>query len=623
MSDIPTYAQKTAIEYLNGPMQVLAGPGSGKTFIIIRRLLYMIEEMKISPDKILVITFTNIAAQEMRERFEKHCEDKLYPVPFGTFHSVFYHILRQHPAYQACVLMKHSEKKYLISQIINELQDDFEASEDWKEDFLKRVSQRKNRLGTETDSEDLFFVELYNQYVRRCSAEHKIDFDDMLILCNRILEQDEELLKEWQLCYPYIMIDEFQDINEIQFHIVKMLTRESKNLFVVGDDDQSIYSFRGSFPDIMLHFHDYFPDAKQIVLEKNYRSCEELVRHSKCLIRHNVRRFDKDYHSAQLVNDATQENFEGSTNQSVMSRQFPSMKEELDELIKQISDEKEKNSMVQIAVLYRTTKHLSRLSEAFNEKQIPFLCKDRFQSIYSTNTSADLIAYLKFGIEKGTRADFIKIMNKPKRYLSRKAVLKATMNEKILFNELFDFYCTKPYMKSILTRLKYDLERIAGLDSYGALNYILKIIGYETYLAELNSEESSSSYEEACSVIEHFREISKQHTSIEEFLEYIEVKTLELSSHNHQNFQLRDRAPIFLSTLHGVKGMEFDVVFLINVNEGEMPHKKAVKGAQTEEERRLFYVGITRARGQLYLFYVEKLYGKKVLCSRFIEEMLI
>ncbi|NLG03432.1 MAG: ATP-dependent helicase [Clostridia bacterium] len=604
-----------AIEHLDGPMQVLAGPGSGKTFVIIERLMYLIKERQIPPEHILVITFTNAAAQEMKTRFEKRCSHQFYPVFFGTFHSVFYHILKQHPIYNSCTLMKYSEKIYMVEMIaeamMKENSYDFTISGEWKHEFLKLVSLKKNMVCSE-QMNDPFFISLYKNYTEQCLANHKIDFDDMLNLCYEILKENQALLLECKERFRYILIDEFQDINDIQFHIIRMLTKNHENVFVVGDDDQSIYSFRGSMPDIMLNFAVYYPQAKQIILEENYRSAANIVSHAKCLISHNTIRYQKEYHAVKQLTG------------KIVVKHTSTIQKEAKELMHEIISQKLNHPQAKIAVIYRTTRHTPSLLKELYEHHIEFICKDHIQSIYQTDTASDLITYFKLCSCHKKRVDLIKIMNKPKRYLSRKSMSK----EEVSFEEILLYYHHKPYMMPIIKKLKYDLDRMSELDSYGALKYLLKCIGYEKYLKEslANAGKSKDQIEETWSIVEHFKELAGTYQRIDELLNYIEAcQRMEEGVSKYKNrTETSDEhdPPILLSTLHGIKGMEFDIVYIIHVNQGEIPHKKAKTCMELEEERRLFYVGITRAKEELHLFYVDELFGKPALPSNFLKELL-
>ena len=295
-------SQLQAIRHKDGPMLVLAGPGSGKTTVITHRIQYLVEEYRVEPGSILVITFTKAAAQEMKQRFQTLVEGRRFPVSFGTFHAVFFSILKYAYHYDASNIIREEQRIQIIRELMERYHVDVEDEADFVSGILSEISAVKgemidlNHYYSKNCSEELF-KKLYQGYMEILLRQRLLDFDDMLVMCYELFTQRKDILAAWQQKYRYILVDEFQDINRVQYEIVRMLAAPENNLFIVGDDDQSIYRFRGAKPEIMLGFTKDYPQAKQTLLGINYRSTAQIVEAAGRLIRHNKTRYAKKIHA--------------------------------------------------------------------------------------------------------------------------------------------------------------------------------------------------------------------------------------------------------------------------------------------------------------------------------------
>lgn len=340
-------AQKEAVMHKDGPMMVLAGPGSGKTLVITKRIQYLISHYQIPPQRILVITFTRAAANEMKERFWRLAGETL-PVSFGTFHSVFFTILKYAYHYSADNILPEHKKYDFIREIITDHELEIDDEADFMRQIIQEISLVKGQMIPLAYYHsgccgDEVFKEIYRAYEEKLHENRWIDFDDILVYTYELLKEREDIRKAWQQKFPYILIDEFQDINKIQYEIVKMLAGETKNLFIVGDDDQSIYKFRGARPELMLNFPKDFENTRQVILNRNYRCGEEIVQVAEDIISYNTKRFEK---KMQAREDAAS---------MVEVRTFKDHYEENKHIIYTIKEEMAKKTpLSQIAILYRT-----------------------------------------------------------------------------------------------------------------------------------------------------------------------------------------------------------------------------------------------------------------------------
>ncbi|MBU5480860.1 ATP-dependent helicase [Blautia sp. MSJ-19] len=601
-------SQQRAIAHLSGPMMVLAGPGSGKTSVIVERTAYMTEEGGISPSNILVVTFSRAAAKEMKERFLSFTEQSYTPVTFGTFHGVFYGILKQAYGFTAANILSEEEKTGILQELALNFGGELAEEGDFSEEIAKEISVVKgNRISLEhyysSCCPDEVFRQIYQGYREACRNRRKLDFDDMLLYCYELFEQRKDILAAWQNKFQYILVDEFQDINQLQYEIVRMLAKPQDNLFIVGDDDQSIYHFRGARPEIMLNFNRDYPEAETVTLNVNYRCSGRILSSAMQVIGQNQNRFFKRLSTPNESGEA------------VRIREFQNPREEYLTVVSELRDRLERGECLEdTAILLRTNQEAEGLVGALMERQVPFNMKEKLPNLFHHWICRNLLAYMRFAAGDRSRKNFLEFMNRPNRYIGRDAV---TISAEISFEQLKDFYKEKDWMCDRLTTLETHLRILKGLAPYAAINFIRKGMGYEEYLHEY-AEYRKIKPEELSEILDRLTESTRGMNSLEEWENYIQDYTERLDEQARKAEQ--EREGVLISTLHGVKGLEYDKVYILNVNEGSMPYRKAVLEPAIEEERRLFYVGMTRARKRLTLCYVRQQYEKKRDPSRFLKE---
>ena len=616
-------AQYRAITHGAGAMLVLAGPGSGKTFVVTQRIKYLIEQHHVKPEDILVITFTKAAAEEMQERFAKLSAGKCNPVYFGTFHSVFFQILRHTYRFTAQNIIRENDKYRLLSQIIRELPDEIlgqaqlDYSTETLQNLLSEISTVKNNGVTPQEVRSAtvpqaVFERIFQMYKQEMNRNKLIDFDDMVLLCRNLLAERPDTLKVWQQRFQYILVDEFQDICPLQYEVVRMLAKPQDNLFIVGDDDQSIYGFRGSKPEIMLNFTKEYPKAEQVLLDVNYRSRQGIVDTAARLIAHNKMRFDKAVRAQNRQNDGVKiYSFQSKSKQA----------ESIALLIKQyiaLPDTKYSD----IAILYRTNNHTIYTADRLMREGIPFTMKEKPKNIYESPVAKDLIAYMRYALYEANQEDFLRIMNKPVRYIKRSTVPRGAFK----MRELIDNNHATGYVVQNILEFYDELHFIKSLNPFSAVNFIRKGVGngtgYDAYLKKQAAEKGKDVSEEF-EELEELMRLSREFETIELWLEHIENYDAILYEIAQQEKRLKkmNTDAVSMVTMHASKGLEWDVVILPDVNEGVIPHKKAVTDAELEEERRMFYVAMTRAKQHLFIFYIQEKEAGNLLPSRFLDEL--
>ena len=602
-------SQVQAVIHKDGPCMVLAGPGSGKTLTITKRIEYLIGKHHVSPEEILVITFTKAASIEMKERFVRLCGQKAGPVTFGTFHGIYYGILKWAYRMNASNILSEEQKYQLLKQVIGRMEIDIDDEKDFLQGIAGEIGNIKNNQIPLAEYESLncseeVFREIFEQYEKERKRLKKIDFDDMLVLVYELFKKRPDILSMWQRKFRYILIDEFQDINQVQYDVIRMLAAPENNLFIVGDDDQSIYRFRGARPDIMLGFKKDYPDTKEILLDVNYRSTKAIVNGAARVIRHNVNRYPK-----QIITT----NEQGET---VHIQEVRHPIEESKYVVSQIQEAKKRGiPSSEIAVLFRTNVEARALAETFMEYNMPFRMKERMPNLYEHFIAQDLTTYLKMALGDRSRKSFLAIMNRPNRYIGRDSVEGTTIS----FESLRKFYCDKDWMLDRIDQLEGDFRILKNMAPYGAIQYIRKHIGYDEFLKEYAAFRKIN-MEDLKEVLREIEERAKAFRTIEEWFTHIEEYSEELKRQSQQ--KETDPEAITFMTMHGSKGLEFDLVFIIGANETITPYKKAETKEEVEEERRMFYVAMTRARKKLIISYTKERNGKSMAQSRFVGELL-
>ena len=635
--------QVNGIEHFEGPCQVLAGPGSGKTLTIVNRIHNLIYNRRINPEEILVITFTKSAALEMEQRFLKLVGSKSSSVTFGTFHGIFYGILRNTYRFNHSNIFTEREKYKLLEEIVSNLGIETFDDEDFIKDIIADISRIKNNkldlkdFVPKTISGDLF-RRIFNDYEELRRNAKKIDFDDMLVLCYELLISREQVLEEWQGRYKYILVDEFQDINKIQYDVLMLLAKPEKNLFVVGDDDQSIYGFRGASYKLLFQFQEDFPHCKQIVLNENYRSSKHIITKATKLIKQNRYRYPKEIITRN------------QKGQAVHIRETRNPSDESEYIVENIKRRMELGvALNDICILYRTHRETKSLVEKLMLHHIPFQTKDKIHNIYDNFIAKDIKAYFKIALGIGTRQDFLQIMNRPLRYLGRESLSgnSSFSSLRINFEEMRNFYCEKEWMLDKIDILQYDLKMLETMSPYAGIQYIKKKIGYDDFLVDYG-EKHHLKVEDLMEQLAEIEESSRNHLSINKWLDSITKHEEEIKKKEKNKGKTRDHGRdngrqgnvtcvgddrgdfqgkqsleggVQLMTMHGAKGLEFNTVFVMGVNEGTIPYIRNME-KNLEEERRLFYVAMTRAKEYLTITYTKEKNGSDRSPSRFIEELL-
>lgn len=601
-------AQTKAICHKNGPAMVLAGPGSGKTLVITRRVEYLIKKYGVRPEQILVITFTKAAAKEMRERFAKITKDDRFPVTFGTFHGIYYGILKWAYRMNASNIFSEEEKMMLLREVIAGMELEIEDEKEFLQGIASEIGQIKNnRLSLEeyesSNCSDQMFRQIYEEYERRRKLLKKIDFDDMLVLCYELFQKRPDILQMWQKKFQYILIDEFQDINQVQYDVIRMLALPENNLFIVGDDDQSIYRFRGARPEIMLGFSKDYPNAKSIILDVNYRSTKAVVSAARRVIERNKNRYQKEIITVNEQGD----------NVHIQEVRHPVEESHYvrEQIAKAVAAGTEPS---QIAVLYRTNTEPRALVETFMEYHIPFQMKEHLPNLYEHFIGRDFQSYMRMALGGRDRGDFLMIMNRPNRYIGRDSVDRG----EISFENLRKYYMEKDWMVDRIDQLEVDLKVISRMTPYAAIQYIRKSVGYDLFLNEYAIKRKMK-LEDLQELIREMEERAKEFKTIEEWFDHIEKYTEELRM--QAVTRTENRNAVSLMTFHAAKGLEYDTVFIIGANEDVTPYKKAELAEEMEEERRMFYVAMTRAKKHLTISYVREKNGKAMEQSRFLGEL--
>ena len=620
-------SQKKAIAHLDGPMMVLAGPGSGKTSVIVQRTAELVRK-GVPADRILVVTFTRAAAREMKERFLALCRGKeeshkmgtkavsltdkrvrsaSSAVTFGTFHGVFYGILKQTYALGPENILSEEEKMGILRELAMNADARWSGDRDFLEEISREISLVKGeRIALSNyysaSCADEVFREIYRGYSAMLRQKRKLDFDDILLSCQRLLLERREVLERWQRKFCYVLVDEFQDISRIQYDTIRLLAAPQDNLFIVGDDDQSIYHFRGADPKLMMDFQKDYPGCGRILLDTNYRCSANILDCGLRVISENRKRFPKKLATPK------------SAGEVVKTLEFENPGQEYRFLAQELRSFMEKGeSLSDKAVLFRTNQESEGLVRTLLEYQVPFVLQEQPPDLFRHWICEDLLAYMHLASGDFTRRAFLRIMNRPNRYFSREAAEAAGKDPE----KLLAFYRGKDWMEDRVQTLYTHLHILSTLPPFAAVNFIRKGMKYEEYLQEYARYRKMKA-EELLEVLDRLQESARETKRLEDWEQKMAEYQEELS--RHQGVKTETAEGVALSTLHRAKGLEFRKVYIVNVNEGNIPYRKAVLPEDLEEERRLFYVGITRASEDLYLLRVKKQYEKKMEPSRFLLE---
>ena len=610
--------QLKAVEHVDGPCMVLAGPGSGKTRVITYRIANMVVNKDIKPTSILAISFTKASSMEMKNRALALSNDfRMNKVTYGTFHSVFFRILRYFENYNIESILDEKTKRIGLKNILKGLNIENADDDETIGQVINEISYVKNELMDKRDfkSEVLTsdeFIKVYNYYEEYKEQINKIDFDDMLIKTYELLKNNKSALDRVRSAYRYILVDEFQDINKVQFEALKLIANPNNNIFVVGDEDQSIYGFRGSRPDFLLEFEEYFLNTNKVLLDINYRSKGEIIDIANRLIEKNENRYEKVIKCGQgngaNVNYISPEDSE----------------EEAVYIAKDIKDkiQEDYTEYTDFAVIYRTNIQSRALVDVFMDMRIPFIVKDSIVTIYDHWAAQDILSYLRIGVNPNSNKDWIRIINKPFRYIS-KDNLNLIKDEPDFINALINKCDLHPKQVKTINDLDIDISYVKGLNPKNAISYIRTTLDYDRYILDYCTNRKIK----INGLIEILNELESSATNfktIQEYLDHIERVKSEIVDNKNN----KETDGVIFTTMHSAKGLEFKNVYIIGANEGTIPHEKSYeiddeekKNDQIEEERRLMYVAITRAEENICISSPINKYGKRVSKSRFVEDI--
>lgn len=576
----PDIYQKEAINHCFGPCLVLAGPGCGKTTVITHHINFLVKHLNINPEQILVITFTKMAALEMQERYLKLIGTKKSLVNFGTCHSVFFHILKCLTPHISYEIISDKENLYLRNQLIQETYNLNKSDYDINNWFSEVNEEEKNNIN--------------KRLIHFKKANGKITYDDILYFTYDYLKNNETMQSFWRNKYQHILIDEFQDTNLIQYNIIRLLTNAEKNIFAVGDDDQSIYSFRGAEPKVVNMFIDDYNPVSIIKLKYNYRSCSVITEHAMHLISNN-----RDRVSKELVSY-------NKTAGQITCFDFINSTEMYEKITSVIQEEKIYRPPEDICILVRTNIQLKKVSRYLMSENIKYICHEKHNDILGHFIVDDLLAYMNLANVGYTRNDFYKTMNKPNRSISRSCITESTVS----FDDIEHYYINQPQIYMNVKKYKHLISMIKEMEPYAAIIYIRKYGAYDKYVEEY-SLKNGSDISELYEILNGFTNFAKHYATYDDLLVGIN-KFVNKTPPNSE------KGSIKLMSYHAAKGLEFPVVIMPELIEGIVPHKR---NANIEEERRLFYVAVTRAKQKLYLLSYNTSGKKQFVRSRFIDEL--
>ena len=631
-------AQTQAIAHGEGPCLTLAGPGSGKTTVIVERIVRLLER-GVPARNILVLTFTRAAAVEMRERFLKRVEEELphglagqashgigdrgmerdslsmgaaRQVLFGTFHSAFFQILRYSGGYDASSVLRGEEKYAYLEEVCRGV-GIYHDREGWHQEVLKEISDVKGNAVEPQDYKPLSctaqeFCVLYRGYQDLLTQRKKLDFDDMLLRCLQLFESRPDILEIWQERCQYVLIDEYQDSSRIQWKLAQMLAAPQNNIMVVGDDDQSIYGFRGAAPERLRDFLTVYPHAKQYLLNINYRCPGAVVAAAGRLIRKNQNRLPKEIRAVDRNHDLQH---------AVTCQEYPTLLEENQALIEKIQAyHKAGVPYEEMAVLYRTNRNPAQLLRLMERQGIPVQVKGSAAGPFHHWICQDFCSYLAAAGGSTRRSDWLRVISHPERYISRSALGQDPVN----LDRLFDFYSDDSRRLDQLEHLSYDLTLLRKSPPYAGLSHLRRYMGYDDYLEE--NDKSQEGYLKE--VAEQLQETADGCRNGAEWLAYVEqMRQGNASGSASASGMDVEVNGVHFMTMHGSKGLEFSVVFLVDANEGMTPYKRADSPEGIEEERRLFYVAMTRAKKHLHISWTKERFHRPQSPSRFVRELTV
>jgi DNA helicase-2/ATP-dependent DNA helicase PcrA len=622
--------QRAAVEYTDGPCLIFAGAGSGKTRVLTHRIAYLLEKKRVAPWNILAVTFTNKAAGEMKTRLQEMVGDDARDLWVGTFHAMCVRILRRDGQAigvgRGFTIMDATDQRAIVRDVLHAL--DIDERQVSPGGALAEISKAKNNLWSPNEYEERHpsyigerYASIYREYERRLAESNGLDFDDLIMRTIHLLERDETARNHYQSKFRYVLVDEYQDVNFAQYKLVALFAALHKNLTVVGDDDQSIYSWRGSDYRMILRFEEDFPGAKIFKLEENYRSTQTILAAANELVINNANRSNKTLFTNRKAGEP------------VTAYQADSDREEARYVIDTIRRHTQEDaSFNDILVLYRTNAQSRIFEEALLAQGIPYRVVGGI-GFYARAEVKDMLAYLRYILNPADAVAFRRIINVPRRSIGQATVNQldaaATKANIPIGETVFD----SDLLKRVAPKKQRELERFAALikdlrekaQVFPISDLLIAVMEESGYLREMQADETNEgrarveNLEELVSVAKEFENNPETTSTLEDFLANIalvsDLDTLEEGA-----------SYVTLMTLHGAKGLEYPIVFLTGLEEGVFPHMRAqTDETELEEERRLAYVGMTRAMDHIYLSYASRrmLFGNIQAHprSRFIGEM--
>lgn len=595
---LDNYQQKAVYTKYKNAL-IVAAPGSGKTTVIINRVNHLIEDRKAKVGNIIVITFTRAAAENMKTRYKNTFNKNIAPF-FGTFHGLFYKILLREG--HEINIINDNKCSNIVKGVLGKYFDD--VNEDKVKEVVNNISGFKTS-GTNIEefkssiSKDIF-IECFNAYENYKKRENLWDFDDLSLNAIQLLKINKQILMKYKNIFKYVLVDEFQDCDELQIEFLRLINGENE-LFAVGDEDQCIYSFRGSKPQYMVNFCETFKDSKKLYLSINYRSSKNIVSRSKKIIlnnkNRNIKKIEKFHNNDGIIRYLTPYN------------EFMQGEE-----IANIIGNFKEGQYTDNAILYRTNMEARSLIDTFTRRKIPFILLDKGYNFFNHFISRDIISYLKLAIDIKNKELFLSVINKPFRYISKSNISYVNTYKEDIdpFQILINKEDTPPFQCKKLDELRKEILYLNKISLGSAIQYIISSLGYIDYLREYASKYGQN-FEELEDMLEEFKGAAEGFKTITEFLVHVQNVEEEIEKSKG------DKNGVILSTIHGVKGMEFKNVYIINCDEETIPHKSSID-KNIEEERRLFYVAVTRAIHNLYIFSPKTIRGKFYEPSRFIAE---
>ena len=645
-----TAAQREAVTHGRGPLLVLAGPGSGKTFVITHRVRYLTEELKEEPGSILVVTFSRAAAEEMEERYRKLLADdaaRRGRVTFGTFHSFFFGILRTAYGYAADQVAGEEERSRIVYSLIREHRMESDDIRTLSRNLISEIALVKEERAElnhyySVNCPAETFREIFRGYEKALGQLKKIDYEDMLLMTYELLKGRPDILSAVQKRWKWVLVDEFQDINRLQYEIVRMIAAPENNLTIVGDDDQSIYRFRGAKPEIMLGFRKDYPEAARVLLDVNFRSTPEIVKTSARLIRKNKKRFEKEIRAAAPSGKPVDTVVFRDTSEEALW-----IAREIRRRVRGLAVKGKAGGAAEagavktgsaakagsvktggaaeagplrysdFAILYRTNLQPRLLAARLMAENIPFTMREMLPDLMDHWIARDISAYLRLSRGTGEPGDLLRIMNRPNRYIRREALRR--FGESV--EGLRQYYAgsDQRWMRERIDGLQRELKLLSRMKVGDAVRYIRKEIGYDAFLKEYG-EQHYIEAAELLEVLDEVQESAEGFLTPEEWFAHAKEFREELKRRSSAAGSAGAEDRVQLMTFHASKGLEFPVVFIIDVNEGVVPHRKAGSREEQEEERRMFYVAMTRAKEELHVCTCRQRFRREAEESPFIAD---